>query len=156
MPETIINILRRNGLDIDYIIDVLTVNLNIDPPSAAKAHAELALTMFNEGLGFVSKGDVVQSSEKLYKAVKEAIKALAIDRCLDEAREALSKGRWTISLLDKAARRLGDTAWRAWDTAYFLHVNGFHEVRIDIGDVRARLPIIQELINEVKKSLSAT
>ncbi len=70
MPETIINILRRNGLDIDYIIDVLTINLNIDSPSAAKAHAELALAMFNEGLGFVDKGDIIQSSEKLCKAVE--------------------------------------------------------------------------------------
>ncbi len=158
LPETIINILRRNGLDIDYIIDVLTINLNIDPPSAAKAHAELALAMFNEGLGFVDKGDVVQASEKLYKAVEESVKALAIARGgLDEAREALSRGgRWTVSLLDKAARRLGDDIWRAWTEAYFLHVNGFHEVRIDIDDVRARIPIIQELINEVKKSLGVT
>ncbi len=75
---------------------------------------------------------------------------------LDEVREALEKGRWTVSLLDKAARRLGDEVWRAWTEAYFLHVNGFHEVRIDVDDVRARLPIIQELINEVKKSLGVT
>ncbi|ADN50768.1 PaREP1 family protein [Vulcanisaeta distributa] len=156
LPKTIINILRRNGLDIDYIIDVLTVNLNIDPPSAAKAHAKLALAMFNEGLSFVDKGDVVQASERLYKAVEGSVKALAIARGLDEAREALSKGRWTVSLLDKAARRLGDKVWRAWTEAYFLHVNGFHEVRIDVDDVRARIPIIQELINEVKKSLGVT
>lgn len=91
----------------------------------------------------------------MYKAVEEAIKALAIAKGLDEAREALSRGgRWTVSLLDKAARRLGDTTWRAWDAAYFLHVNGFHEVRIDIDEVRARVPIIQSLIDEVKRRFS--
>ncbi len=60
-----------------------------------------------------------------------------------------------MSLLDKAARRLGDKVWRAWDTAYFLHVNGFHEVRIDINDVKARLPIIQGLIDVVRQEFSS-
>ncbi len=63
----------------------------------ARRHAKLALEMFNEGLGFVGKGDIVQASEKLYKAVEKAVKALAIARGLDEAREALSRGRWTVS-----------------------------------------------------------
>ena len=120
----------------------------------ARKHAELAITMFSEGLDFVSKGDVVQSSEKLYKAVEEAVKALAIAKGLDEAREALNKGRWTVSLLDKAAIRLGDGVRQAWAEAYFLHVNGFHEVRIGIDEVNARVPIIQRLINEVRRELS--
>ncbi|MGC8607996.1 MAG: PaREP1 family protein [Vulcanisaeta sp.] len=55
-------------MDIDYVIDALVVSLNIDPSDAAKAHAELALVMFGEGLGFVDRGDVVQASEKLYKS----------------------------------------------------------------------------------------
>ncbi|MGC9153108.1 MAG: PaREP1 family protein [Vulcanisaeta sp.] len=156
LPEALVEALRRRGLDIDYVIDALVVSLNIDPSDAAKAHAELALAMFGEGLGFVDRGDVVQSSEKLYRAVEEGVKALAIAKGLDEAREALSKGRWTVSLLDKAARKLGDAVWRAWSEAYFLHVNGFHEVRIDIDDVKARLPIIQGLIDEVRKSLGIT
>ncbi len=121
--------------------------------SEARKHAELALNAFNEGLEFVNKGDVVQSSEKLYKAVEEGVKALAIAKGLDEAREALSKGRWTVSLLDKAAIKLGDDVARAWDAAYFLHVNGFHEVRIEIDEVKSRLPVIQSLINVVKEEL---
>ena len=44
----------------------------------ARRHAELAIEVFSEGLRFVSKGDAVQSSEKLYKAVEEAVKALAL------------------------------------------------------------------------------
>ena len=156
LPEIIISILRRNGLDVDYIIDLLTINLNIDPPSAAKAHAELALTMFGEGLNFIERSDVVQSSEKLHKAVEEAVKTLVIAKNLNETREALEKDRWSVSLLDKAARKLGDETWRAWDAAYFLHVNGFHGVRIDIDDVKARLPIIQGLIDETKKLLNVS
>ena len=57
------------------------------------------------------------------------------------------------SLLDKAAIKLGDDVARAWDAAYFLHVNGFHEVRIEIDEVKSRLPVIQSLINVVKEEL---
>ncbi|ADN50557.1 PaREP1 family protein [Vulcanisaeta distributa] len=120
----------------------------------AREHAGLAIAMFSEGLNLISKGDIIQSSEKLYKAVEEAIKALAIAKNLDEAREALEKGRWTVSLLDRAAIKLGDGVRQAWAEAYFLHVNGFHEVRIGIDEVRARIPIIQELINEVKREFA--
>ena len=151
IPQTLIEALRKRGLDIDYIIDILATKLDLDPLDTAKAHAELAIAMFNEGLSFVSKGDVVQSSEKFYKAVEEAVKALAIAKNLDEAREATEKGRWTVSLLDDAASKLGDVAERAWDAAYFLHVNGFHEVRIRIDEVERRVKYIRPLIDELKE-----
>jgi len=151
LPPTLVEALRRGGLDVGHVVDALAKSL--DPPSLAKAHAELAVRAFREGLSLVEKGDVVQACEKLYKAVEEAVKALAIAGDLEEAKEAAARGRWSVSLLDKAARRLGDRAWRAWTEGYFLHVNGFHEVRIDITDVKARLPIIQALIVEVEKML---
>ncbi len=44
-----------------------------------------------------------------------------------------------MSLLDDAASKLGDIAERAWAEAYFLHVNGFHEVRIRIDEVERRI-----------------
>ena len=151
IPQTLIEALRKRGLDIDYLIDILATKLDLDPLDTAKAHAELAIAMFNEGLSFISKGDVVQSSEKLYKAVEEAIKALAIAKNLEEAREAIEKGRWSVSLLDDAASKLGDVVERAWDAAYFLHVNGFHEVRIRIDEVERRVKYIRPLIDELRE-----
>lgn len=153
LPPPLVEALRRRGLDVGHVVDALAKSLDIDPPSLAKAHAELAVRAFREGLSHVERGDVVQASEKLYKAVEEAVKALAIACDLEEAKEAAAKGRWTVSLLDKAARHLGDRAWRAWTEGYFLHVNGFHEVRIDMTDVKARLPIVQTLIAEVERML---
>ncbi len=91
IPQSLIEALRKRGLDVDYVIDVLASKLGLDPLDTARAHAELALVAFGEGLNFIDRGDVVQSSEKLYKAVEEAIKALAIAKNLDEAREALNK-----------------------------------------------------------------
>ncbi|GAB6945714.1 PaREP1 family protein [Vulcanisaeta sp. JCM 14467] len=151
IPQALIEALRKRGLDIEDLIDILAAKLDLDPLDTAKAHAELAIAMFNEGLNFVSKGDVVQASEKLYKAVEEGIKALAIAKSLDEAREAAEKGRWTVSLLDDAVSKLGDVAERAWAEAYFLHVNGFHEVRIRIDEVERRVKYIRPLIDELKE-----
>ena len=93
IPQALIEALRKRGLGIKDLIDILAVKLNLDLLDTAKAHAELAITMFNEGLNFVGKGDVVQACEKLYKAVEEGLKALAIARNLDEAKEAMEKSK---------------------------------------------------------------
>ncbi len=119
----------------------------------ARRHAKLALEMFNEGLGLLVRAISFRPVRSCIRPWRRPLRHWQ-SQGLDEAREALSRGRWTVSLLDKAARRLGDTTWRAWDAAYFLHVNGFHEVRIDIDEVRARVPIIQSLIDEVKRRFS--
>ncbi|MGC9136382.1 PaREP1 family protein, partial [Caldivirga sp.] len=59
--------LRSKGIDDASIIDALSKLL--DPETAWSIHAELSLRFFNEGLQMVDKGDVVQASEELYKAV---------------------------------------------------------------------------------------
>jgi hypothetical protein len=46
-----------------------------------------------EGRGYVEKGDPVQASEKIYKAVEECIKALAEKQRLPEFEEARREGR---------------------------------------------------------------
>ena len=102
-------------------------------------HAKLAVEMFNEGL----RDDIAQSSEKLYKAVK----ALAIAKGLDEAREALEKGGWTVNLLDRAARRFGPRL-----TSYTLMAST--RLGLTITGVRDRVPIIEALIREVRRLLS--
>jgi hypothetical protein len=95
------------------------------------------------------KGDVVQSSEKLYKAIEESIKAIAIAKRLDEVKEAENKGIWTTSLLDRAALKLGEEIARAWKAAFFLHVNGFHEATITVDEIISRIPLIKRVIDSL-------
>ncbi|WP_252901658.1 PaREP1 family protein [Vulcanisaeta sp. JCM 14467] len=92
-----------------------------------RAHAELAVRMFSEGVESMGRGDVAWACAAFYKAVEETVKALAIAKGLEEAREALARDRWSMGLLDSAARRLGNTAWCAWVHGYFLYVEGFGE-----------------------------
>ena len=106
----------------------------------------------DEGKSYIVKGDSVQASEKLYKAAEEAIKALSRAYADGVWEEVQEKGRWTSPLLFKAvrqiARSLNDEEIRHyWDTAWFLHVEGFHEARLSIDEVKARLGDIAELVN---------
>jgi len=75
----------------------------------------------------IAKGDAIQASEKLYKAVEECIKVLAERYELPEYEEAKMDGRWRAHLLGRAARRLvrdlmRDEITDAWANAFEIHV----------------------------------
>ncbi len=114
--------------------------------------------LYEEARRLLEEGDTVQASEKLYKAAEEALKAMAEAVAAPEAREARSKGRWTLRLLDLAAKRLaelvGEDVLHGWDHAYFLHVEGFHEARLAREQVEARLPYIQGLVEAARRLLA--
>ncbi len=149
IPKSVAERLKEKGYDLTRIVEIILKFLNIDPDTSSKVHKELAIAMFNEGVKLSEKGDVVQSSEKLYKAIEESIKALAIAKGLDEVKEAENKGRWTTSLLDKAALKLGEEISRAWEAAFFLHINGFHEATITVDEVTSRIPLIKKVIDSL-------
>jgi hypothetical protein len=100
--------------------------------------------------------DPVKASEKLYKAAEEAVKAIAIALNLDEAKKALEKGMWTVSLLNDAIYAISEKLrvkelmdW--WDAAWFLHVEGFHEARLRSVDVAKRFGHVEALVSLAKR-----
>ena len=103
-----------------------------------------------EGKEYIERWDPVQASEKLYKAAEEAVKKLAEYFSVPEYEEVRKRGRWTAPLLFSVVRKLSEgvnmeiTNW--WAQAWFLHVEGFHEARLNIEEVRFRLKFIEELI----------
>lgn len=104
-----------------------------------------------EGRAYIARKDSVQASEKLYKAAEETVKALAQRVNLSEWSEATQKGRWTTALLFNAVKALSERlnapeVRHGWDAAWFLHVEGFHEARLDIGQVQFRLPVVEQLL----------
>jgi len=109
---------REKGLDVNYVVDIVASPLELDPPELSYSHAELACEMYQKGLEFLDRGDLVQACEKIYKAVEEGVKTLALANSLPEASEAVRRGRWTVALLDKAAAKLGDDVYVAWDAAF--------------------------------------
>ncbi len=118
---------------------------------SALARVKLAERLLEEARQYISKGDVAQSSEKLYKVAEECIKALAEVLGVPQLSEAKRRGRWDIWLLGMAStdisRALSEDRIRlAWKDAYDLHVWGFHEVKYRIDDVKASLPLIEWLL----------
>jgi len=71
--------------------------------------------------------------------------------------EARRRGRWTLRLLDGAAGMLSERVDRRiyddWDHAYFLHVEGFHEARLDTERVRMRAKYVEELLEIARRVL---
>ncbi|MBT9161407.1 MAG: PaREP1 family protein [Dehalococcoidia bacterium] len=106
----------------------------------------------DEGKRYIEQDNPVQASEKLYKAAEEAVKALALTYANGVWKEVPEKERWTSLLLFKAATAVArslknEEIRRYWDTAWFLHVEGFHEGKLDIDLVRERTRDIEELVS---------
>jgi len=124
----------------------------------ARVHLELADRYLREAEEYLERGDSVQACEKLYKVAEECIKAMAIALRLEEAEEARRRGKWSLKLLDLAAKKLAEKVservYDDWDHAYFLHVEGFHEARLGLEQVKARVKHIRELF-EIAKSVLA-
>jgi hypothetical protein len=109
-------------------------------------YIEIAERFLVEGRELIDK-DPVQASEKLYKAAEEVVKVLAIALNLPEARKAIESGGWWSKLLEKTAQSVAKALgvkefilW--WNTAYKLHVDGFHETKLSSEDIRERYEYI--------------
>ncbi|MCS7366850.1 MAG: PaREP1 family protein [archaeon YNP-WB-062] len=156
IPRKIAEELERRSIDAEpLIVDFLVKLLNLDPQIAAESHLELALRYLEEGRKLIDE-DPVQSSEKLYKAAEEAVKALATYFNLKDILEDVEKsGRWSVGRLEKAvvkiSERVGVQFRSWWDAAWALHVWGFHEAKFDSEDVRVRLPDTEKMILEARR-----
>ncbi|RLG84852.1 MAG: hypothetical protein DRO39_06990 [Thermoprotei archaeon] len=158
IPENLARRVRELGVDIEsLVIEVIAKELRLDPAEVAEAHLELAEKFLEEGRGLVDK-DSVQASEKLYKAAEECVKALAtLYNLKDVLSSVRSRGRWSISDLERAAEaisdRLGTWFYDAWDHAWVLHAWGFHEARLDSRAVKRRLPYIERIIEATRRAV---
>jgi hypothetical protein len=159
LPRRIVEELERRGVDPgSYIVDLLVRSLSLDPIVGVEAHLELALRYLEEGKR-LADGDPVQASEKLYKAAEEVVKALAVYYNLDDILGRVAeRGRWTVTELSKAVLRISDKLgeWfrHSWNSAWALHVWGFHEARFDSEVVRRYLPDIERMVLEARRVTS--
>ncbi|ABL78372.1 PaREP1 family protein [Thermofilum pendens] len=158
IPERLVKEAVKKGLDIEASAVDPAKTLNTDP--SAEARLELAEKSLGEAEEYLAKGDVVQASEKLYKAVEECVKALAEKLGAKQAEEARRRGRWDTWLLGMAAtdlaRTLGEDRVRlAWKDAYDVHVWGFHEAKYRVEDVEAALPLARWLLDYAAKIVKA-
>ena len=161
VPRRLLEEARRRGIDIESrVIELLSRDLGLDPREEALIHLEFAARLLDEARQAIEKEDAVQASEKLYRVAEECIKAMVKALDLDEAREARSRGRWSLRLLDvvaaKLAERLGRRVYDDWSHAHFLYVEGFHEARLSIDQVKARARYVEELLEIARNTIAKT
>lgn len=153
--EELIKKAREKGINVeDLIISALSRE---DPREGIRLRLALAERLMNEAEEYLRKGNAVQASEKAYKAAEEVVKALAEKFNLPEHQQAAREGRWHAYLLGKAsnslANKLGNWVSDGWSNAYFLHVWGFHEAKLDVGDLTSYMNRIREMLKEARRVL---
>lgn len=162
IPRELAEAVRRRGLDLEsFVIEAVEAALQLDPDEELRARLSVAEHMLARAREELRRGDPVQASEKLYKAVEECIKVLACLEGLEECAVARREGRWWTRLLSRAARRLARALGEplileAWGQAYDLHVHGFHEHALDVEDVEQGLPAAERLVSYVRGRLGAS
>ncbi len=156
IPEEIVEKVRKLGMDLEsFIFEVLLRELKLDPEEEVQMRLQLVNKFFNEGLELVDKNPV-QASEKLYKVVEECVKILAIKFNITEVLESVrSRGRWTVTDLEKTVRiiskMIGKWFLNAWDSAWTLHVWGFHEAKLSSEAVKDRVEFVKKIMEEAVK-----
>lgn len=159
VPEYIVSLASKLGVDIEKeFLEYIIRRLNLDPASEMRVHLDLARRFLEEGKKLVNE-DPIQASEKLYKSVEEAIKALALHYNINQIISRVrAQGRWTITDLEKAVKilkkEMGDIVMDAWDHAWYLHVMGFHEAKLDSESVSERIAPIEKLIRKTSEMIS--
>ncbi|RLE57475.1 MAG: hypothetical protein DRJ40_02660 [Thermoprotei archaeon] len=143
--------LKDVGVDVEsLIIDLIVDNLNLKPEEELEVHRELARRFLEEGMKLIDVNPV-QASEKLYKAAEEAVKTLVLKHRLRSIVERVEKrGRWKVEDLFDAISELrqiySDDIRRWWDSAWNLHVWGFHEAKATKRYVEERIRDVEELV----------
>jgi hypothetical protein len=158
LPKRIVDELEKRGLDVeDFVLILLSKELNLDPGIVAEARLELAERYLAEGKELVDR-DPVQASEKLYKVAEECVKTLAIHYNLEDILGNVEKrGRWTVTDLEKAvkeiSRRVDELFISLWDHAWVLHVWGFHEAKLDSESVKMRIKYVESMLEKTRRIL---
>ena len=150
IPRKLAEKVKKRKIDIETeIIDYLIKKLELNPDEEAKIHLELAEKFLKEGKNILNK-DPIQASEKFYKVAEECIKALALHKKYSSIIEKVKdKGRWGVNELDKSAieisKEAGEWFIGAWDSAWTLHVWGFHETKLDKEEIKERIKYIEKI-----------
>ena len=154
--EELIKKAEEMGINVeDVLVNVISKG---DPKEEVKLRLEIAKKYMAEVDEYIKKGDPVQASEKAYKVAEELVKALSAKFNLEEYQNAIKEGRWYTYSLGSAAvklsQKLGDWVINGWDSAYALHVWGFHEAKWTINDVIPRVERIKKMLEESEKVLT--
>ena len=113
---------------------------------------ENILKFLEEADELLKKGDTIQAAEKLYKAAEESIKFLSYKENISILSKVKKEDRWKSEFLFDASLQLSDSYPEIkdiWKSAWILHVEGFHETRLD----KDKIKFYTENVKKLRKIL---
>jgi len=105
--------------------------------------------LLKEADELLSKGDVVQASEKYYKAAEEAIKILSYKNSVNAVSKVKRIGHWNSKLYFDAVEELENLYHgirSLWISAWLLHIEGFHEARLSKENIQHLKSDVEKLV----------
>ena len=159
IPSGIVEKAKKLGIDLRSLaVEAILKELRLDPNEEAEIRLELAEKSLEEAKDYVKKKDLVQASEKLYKAVEECLKILGQLHKLPQYEKAKTEGRWWTQLLGKSARKLSKILKeprikQTWAIAYEIYTWGFHEAKYSIEDIEDDVKYVEWIVEYTKKAV---
>ncbi|BFI76739.1 PaREP1 family protein [Sulfurisphaera ohwakuensis] len=151
--EELVKKVEEKGINVEDVL--LTALSKVDPEESIRLRIQLAEKYMKELEDYINKGDAVQASEKAYKVAEEIVKALAEKFKTPEYQQAMKEGRWYTYTLGKTvnnlAKKVGEWILDGWNSAYFLHVWGFHEAKLSIDDITLYVNKVIKMYEEARK-----
>jgi len=133
----------------EIIVESSLQSVNVrDPEVKVSFHLSLCEKYLREAEEFLSKGDVVQASEKAWGAAAQIVKAMAAKEGVE-----IRSHKGLHEYVGKIVERTGDCEiGRLWRSASALHVN-FYENWLPIGLVKDGIEDVKKLVEKLKKFL---
>ncbi|MBB5254957.1 PaREP1 family protein [Sulfurisphaera ohwakuensis] len=151
--EELVKKVEEKGINVEDVL--LTALSKVDPEESIRLRVQLAEKYMKELEDYINKGDAVQASEKAYKVAEEIVKALAEKLKTPEYQQAMKEGRWYTYTLGKTvnnlAKKVGEWILDGWNSAYFLHIWGFHEAKLSIDDITSYVSKVIKMYEEARK-----
>jgi len=153
LPQKLGKKLRKRAEEMGYLPDELAVELlrerlneELDPEDLVEHYRTLSEKYLAEAKEFLSKEDLVQTSEKLWGAAALAVKMVAAKRGLKlEAHRSL----WDF--VSRLSRESGDEEIITFfHVANSLHRN-FYENQMDKASLEVAIRNIEQLIEKLKR-----
>jgi len=156
LPRKLSDKIREKVAETGYLPDELGVefvrmglNEELDPEDLVEQYRELSEKYLAEAKEFLSTGDLVQASEKLWGASALAVKSVAAKRGLQSEKRG---GLWVfVNLLAKESEDKDIVGF--FGEANALHRN-FYEDEMEKESVDILAPRIEQLIAKLKEASS--
>lgn len=106
LPPSIVNELLKKNIDEADIVELLFDYFSLDKSLKPKVYRELVEILLSRSCELIEKGEYDEAANKIYKATELLIRAIALSKNLEEAKNAESNG-WTPMYTERVAEKVG-------------------------------------------------